>query len=299
VPLSNLKHGQRCTRALPYFFVLVTAALSLFFPSQAQTSVETPQQLYDLGSKQFAERRFDQARANFERAIQLDQFFAAAFRGLGLADLAVQDYEGAYHAWLKAVELNPQDEKSKYCLGRLFYDANFPNESAAWLRQALELNPNDYEAMTYLGLAAEALGFDDTAAQLYRKAIAVSEAQQKPYSWAFLSMGNYLKKHGEDSQALKVLEQGAAKCPEAHELAALGELLAAQGQTRRAEEVLRRAISLDANVSEVHYRLSLLLKSAGRSEEAKAEMLKFQETKVEENKAPKIMALRKPGTTSQ
>jgi Flp pilus assembly protein TadD len=284
---------------LPYSFMLLSAALAFIFHSQAQTAAETPQQLYDLASNQFSDRRFSEAKANFQRAIQLDGMFAAGFRGLGLADLALQDYEGAYHAWLNAVELNPKDEKSKYCLGRLFYDANLPNESAAWLRQALELDPNDYEAMTYLGLAAEALSFDDTAAQLYRKAIAVSEAQQKPYSWAFLSFGNYLKKHGDETQALNVLEKGAQKCPEVHELAALGEMLAAQGQMGRAEEVLRRAMSLDPTVSEVHYRLSLLLKSAGRSEEAKEEMLKFKETKAEENKAPKIMALRKTGSISQ
>jgi hypothetical protein len=42
-----------------------------------------------------------------------------------------------------------------------------------------------------------------------------------------------------------------------------------------------------------------MLKSAGRNEEARQEMLKFQATKAEEDKVPKITALRKPGAISQ
>jgi tetratricopeptide (TPR) repeat protein len=210
-----------------------------------------------------------------------------------MADLELKDYNGAYHAWLKAVDLNPNDEKSTYFLGRLFYEANLPNEAAAWFRQALKLSPVDYQAETYLGLCAEALSFDDTAAQLYHKAIADSEAQGKPYSWAYLSLGNFLKKHGDEDKSLSVLEEGAAKCPEAHELAAFGELLARRHETERAEQVLRQAIALDPRVSQAHYRLGLLLQADGRTEEGRSEMLKFQEAKRQEEKNAKIIALRK------
>lgn len=59
-------------------------------------------------------------------------------------------------AWVKAVALDPRDEKSRYFLGRLFYEANLPNEAAAWLRKALKLAPNEFQARTYLGLCTEA-----------------------------------------------------------------------------------------------------------------------------------------------
>ncbi len=253
----------------------------------------TPQEFYNLASQQFTQRQFDQAKASFARAIELDGKYAEAYRGLGMTDLELKDYNGAYRAWLKAVELNPKDEKSKYFLGRLFYEADFPNEAAAWLRQALELSPNDYQATTYLGLCAEALGMSDTAGALYRNAIAASKEQNKPYAWAFLSLGNFLKKRGDENQALEVLEEGARECPEAHELSALGEMLSTRHQPQRAEEVLRQAIALDPGLSQPHYRLGLLLKSTGRLEESKSEMLKFQRAKEEEDRNPKIIALRK------
>lgn len=253
----------------------------------------TPQDLYNLASKQFLQHQFAEAKASFARATELNSRYAEAYRGLGMADLELKDYNGAYRAWLKAVELNPKDERSKYFLGRLFYEADLVNEAAAWLREALELAPNDYEATTYLGLCAEALGLDKTAAPLYRNAISESKAQKKPYSWAFLSLGNFLKRHGEEAQALAVLEEGSRECPEAHELAAWAELLASHNQPERAEQALRQAIALDPGLSQPHYRLGLLLKSQGRSAESQSEMMKFQQAKQEEAKNAKIIALRK------
>jgi hypothetical protein len=76
-------------------------------------------------------------------------------------------------------------------------------------------------------------------------------------------------------------------------LAAFGALLATHDQARRAEEILRQAIALDPGLSQPHYRLGLLLKSAGRLDESKSEMIKFQQTKEQEDKNQKIIALRK------
>jgi Flp pilus assembly protein TadD len=254
---------------------------------------QTARDFYRLASTQFLERQFVEAKASFARAIQINDSYADAYRGFGMAGLELKDYNGAYRAWLKAVELNPKDEKSKYFLGRLFYEADLPNEGAAWLREALALSPDDYEATTYLGLCAEALGLVGTARPLYRNAIAESNAQHKPYSWAYLNLGNFLKKHGNETQALRVLEEGARKCPEAHELAAYGALLAAHDQVQRAESILRQAVALDPDLSQPHYRLGLLLKSTGRLDEAKSEMIKFQQTKEQEDRNAKIIALRK------
>lgn len=264
----------------------------------AQAKGETPRQFYDLASQQFTKGDFAGAKNSFTRAIELDRLYADAYRGLGMTDLELKDYEGSYHAWLKAVDINPQDEKSKYFLGRLFYEADIPNQAAAWLREALKLKPDDYQAMTYLGLSAEALGYDQTALQLYHKALSASKSQTHPYSWAFLSLANLLKKQGEEKEALLVLEEGAQKCPEAHELAVLGELLATQNEPQRAEHVLRQAIALDPTLSQPHYRLGLLLKSLGRLDESRTEMTKFQEAKRREDQAPKITALQKQVSSS-
>jgi tetratricopeptide (TPR) repeat protein len=248
---------------------------------------------YSLGLAQFSQRDFKAAKASFERAISLDNRFADAYKGRGLAQLELQDYDGAYHSWIEASELNPKDAKTKYYLGRVFYEADFPNEAAAWLRQCLELTPKDYAAMTYLGLSAEALSYDDVAEKLYENAIFESRAAHAPYSWAFLSLGKLLQKRGENDNALTILEQGEKECPEAHELAVLGHLLASRNQQTRAEQVLKRAVDMDPGLAEAHYRLALLFQTQGKKAEADREMSLFQKVKAEEKQTPKILALRK------
>jgi Tfp pilus assembly protein PilF len=70
-------------------------------------------------------------------------------------------------------------------------------------------------------------------------------------------------------------------------------LLARSNQAEQAEQVLRQAIALDPNLSQAHYRLALLLKSTGRSQESKREMALFQQTKAAEDRQPKVTAFRK------
>lgn len=265
------------------------AELSPYLASHPSDS----QAWYWLGNAQLMQRQFTAARASFQHAIGLNQLYEDAFRGLGLAQFELKDYDGAYRSWLKAVGLNDKDEKVKYYLGRLFYEADFDDQAAAWLRQALALNPKDYEAMTYLGLSAEVLNFPDTAQQLYRAAIDTSNSQHKPYAWAYLSLANLLRKRGNDEEALTTLEEGARKCPEAHELTKLGELLALRNRKPEAEEVLRKAVALDPSLSEAHYRLALLLKSSGDDAGSNAQMEAFRKAKAAESAQPKIMAIRR------
>ena len=245
------------------------------------------------GQEQFSVHNFAAARESFQQAIKLDDRNFLAYRALGLSELELRDYNAAYQAWLKASELNEDDTRTKYYLGRLFYEADLPNEAAAWLRQVVTASPDDYAALTYLGLSAEALGFEDTAGELYRRAVDASNQANKPYSWAYLALGNLLVKRGEDSQARKLFNEAAQRCPEAHVLAALGDLLVKAGAKPQAELVLRRAIRLDPDLSRAHYRLALLLKSEGKEQESKSEMELFQRAKVKESSLPKPQALRK------
>lgn len=300
--LEELRASQaahEAVEALPLYTAMCEEQLEHWKEASAELSPyialhpSDSQAWYWLGNAQLMQGEFTAARTSFQHAIGLNQLYEDAFRGLGLAQFEVKDYDGAYRSWLKAVDLNQKDEKVRYYLGRLFYEADFANQAAAWLRQALALNPKDYEAMTYLGLSAEVLNFQDTAEQLYRAAIDTSNSQEKPYAWAYLSLANLLRKRGNDDEALSTLEVGAKKCPEAHELTKLGELLTLRNRKADAEKVLRDAVTLDPSLSEAHYRLALLLKSSGDNAGSNAQMEAFRKAKAAESAQPKIMAIRK------
>lgn len=210
---------------------------------------------------------------------------------LGEANLELKNYEAAYRAWLSANKVNPNDAQTAYYLGRLFYEGNAFNEAAAWFREALRLAPNHFAAMTYLGLSAEGLGLQGTAEILYKQAIQESNSQEKPFPWAFLSLGKLLRQNGDEAKALAVLEEGEKSCPEPHLLTALGQILAAAKQNARAEAVLRRAIAMDASIAEAHYSLSMLLRAAGKLDEARLEIEKFRKAK-ESEQQNKVLAIR-------
>ncbi len=259
----------------------------------AQTEARDARGWYELGDRQLHERVFEESRKSLQKAIELDPRFADAYRVLGEAELELHDNDAAYRAWINAEKLNPRDPQTKYYLGRIFYEADFFNEAAAWFREVLALAPKHVPATTYLALSAEALGFEETAAQLYRRAIEESRSRKQPYSWAFLGLSKLLRKQGNDQQALKLLEEAEQSCPEAHALTALGQLLAAEKQNARAQAVLRRAIQLDPSISDAHYRLSLLLKAMGEAAEAQVEMENFRRAKDLEQRNGKITAIRR------
>ena len=268
--------------------IFVPHLAMLFLLAQSSAS-----EWLDLGRSQFAQQNFGAARSSFEQAVAVNGQSLDALRLLGLTEFELKDYNAAYSSWLKAASLDKKEERSRYYIGRLFFEADLPNEAAAWLRQALALQPSDFSAMTYLGLCAEALGYDDTAFALYQNAVAASTSAGKPFSWAYLSLGKILGKRGNTKQALQILTRGSETCPEPHELTALGEMLASQKQNERAEQVFRQSIALDPGLSQTHYRLGLLLKTTGRAQESQKEMDLFQQAKDQEAKAPKITVLRK------
>ncbi len=238
-------------------------------------------------------KRFTAAQADATKAVNLNPSSVEAYRSLGEADLELHQNQAAYEAWLKAHKLDTKDARVDYYIGRLFFEAEFWEESAAWLRQAYELAPHDYAVMTYLGMAADHLNFADTAINLYDAAIEESKRQGKPYSWAYLAHAKHLHEQGRDADALHLLEEAERLCPEAHALAEEGQLLAPT-EPDRAESVLRRALSMDSTIPEAHYRLALLLRSKGQEQQAEHEFQEFRTTRsAEEASKNSVQAIRR------
>jgi tetratricopeptide (TPR) repeat protein len=249
---------------------------------------------YWLAQAELYRKRFTEARDAIIHAIVNDQSSANAYRTLGQIELELKSYDEAYRAWIKANKLNPRDARTTYYLGRLFFEAEFLDEAAVWLRRTLALDPHHFAAMTYLAMCAERLNMQDTATQLYITAIRESKEQRTPFAWAFLNYGKLLRQNGRDQEALAIFEEGEKLCPEAHLLTALGQMLASADHTERAVQVLRRATEMDPSIPDAHYRLALLYRLSGRTDEAQVETRRFQETKAaEERDKVKIQAVRK------
>jgi tetratricopeptide (TPR) repeat protein len=254
-----------------------------------------PHGWYWLSRVQLLQKNFSDARTSAMRAIELDPNSSESYRTLGDVELELTNNDAAYHAWITANKLNPLDVQTTYHLGRLFVEANFFDEAAVWLQETLRLVPGHFSAMTYLGMCAEYLGDTSTAIKLYRKAIQESKSQQTPFALAYVFNAKLLRQMGMESEALAVLEESEKLCPDARAFSLLGQLLMAAHQSIRAEEVLRRAIQLDPQFPEVHYRLSLLLRSQNKPVEAQSEMTHFTRLKeMEKRTKNEISVVRVP-----
>ncbi len=248
---------------------------------------------YWLARANLHRKKFIEARDAILKAIGLSGTSADAYRTLGEIELELKNYQGAYSAWMRANDLNSQDGRTTYYLGRLFFEADFLDEAAGWFRRTLKLIPNQFAAMTYLGLCSEHLNDRETALQLYRAAIAESTRQRKPYCWAYLDLAKLLRQLGRDKEALDLLQKAEEAGPEGHVLTFMGQMLA-PSDPAAAQAALRRAIALDSNIPDAHYRLAMLLRAAGNSTEAQSEMQEFQRTKeMEERNKAKITAFRR------
>ena len=268
-------------------------AAATYLVSYTAVRPEDPRGWYWLAQCRLYSRDFERAKREIEQAINLDASSADSYRTLGEIQLERKDHDAAYRAWIRANQLAPEDPRTTYYLGRLFFEADFPNEAAAWFRQTLKAAPHHFAAMTYLGMCAERLDMGKTATDLYLASIRESKEQKTPYSWAFLSYAKVLRQTGRDPEALALLTEGEQVCPEAHLLTALGQLLASSNPAQ-AIAVLRHAIAMDPTIPDAHYRLSLLLRKDGQAAEAQSEMQKFQEAKAaEERSKTSVQAIRR------
>jgi tetratricopeptide (TPR) repeat protein len=155
---------------LAYPFLQQQFQSSSTLPTATVVSIEqethTPTEWFDLGKDFYKQNQWTQAATAFEKAIELDPTYQAAYANLGAAyhrqnrlDLAVTQYE-------KALEIDPEDGEVVYNLAAVYIkqaaQAGLPdpallNQAIEQLNRALELSPTSAEPYFGLGVAYAAL----------------------------------------------------------------------------------------------------------------------------------------------
>jgi serine/threonine-protein kinase len=157
-----------------------------------------------------SEKEADQARAAFERAVQLDPHFALAWAGLAQAHVWACNYgsEGGqegFNAHLNAARqaveraLAIEPDLPEALFPRAMIETNFDynwKNAAETLRKALALAPQDSALLLEAGNLAQIRGEILPSLDLFRRAVASDPVN--PQARAFLANSlSYLGKHGE------------------------------------------------------------------------------------------------------
>ena len=135
-------------------------------PTVLENQANSPEEWFELGKDYYKQNQWSQAVAAFQKVIELDPTYQAAYANLGAAyhrqnnlDLAIAQYQ-------KALELNPEDGEVVYNLAAVYIqqaaqggqpDPALLNQAIEQLNRALELSPDSAEPYFGLGVAYAAL----------------------------------------------------------------------------------------------------------------------------------------------
>jgi tetratricopeptide (TPR) repeat protein len=113
---------------------------------------ESPEKYMQTGFIHFQKQEYDQAIANFQKAVELEPKAAAAYNMLGMAyrfkanQLGIADLRAKeIAAFQKALEADPKYWVAMINLGVTYYHQGEKAKAAPLLKKALDLNPQHPE----------------------------------------------------------------------------------------------------------------------------------------------------------
>ena len=158
--------------------------------------------------------RFDEAVAEYRKALEIRPDYAKAHSNLGLALAGRGQFDAAIVEYRKALKINPDLAEARNNLGVALAGRGQFDAAIAEYRKALEIRPDYAQAHYNLGKALAGLGQLDGAIAAYRKAL-----QIKPdYAKAHYNLGVALADDGRPNEAIEHFQKalGLATAQQRH-----------------------------------------------------------------------------------
>ena len=231
--------------------------------------------------QQWTRQSIEFARQMFERAIQLDPHFAAAWAGLATANVYLfswggrdPDLQKAQDASTRALELDPELADAHVAAGQSFSMQQQYGEAAAEFERAIELDPTLFDAYYYYARSCFKAGDLRRALQLFEKAQAI---RPEDYQSAAL-IGQVLRRLHRTDEAQRADQLAIESINKHLELNTdearafnLGAIVLARlGEVERAREWNNRAISLAPDDDAILYNASCVFAVLGEEDQALA-----------------------------
>jgi tetratricopeptide (TPR) repeat protein len=223
--------------------------------------------IYNLGVTLQEQGRFDEAEANYKKAIALKPDFPEARNNYGATLKKLGRLGEAEASYRKAIALKPDYVEAIYNLGVTLQEQGRFDEAEASNRKAIALKPDYVEAIYNLGVTLQEQGRFDEAEANYKQAIAL-----KPdFTEAHNNLGATLHELRRFDEAEASYNQAIAwQSDHAEANSNLGNTLRKLGRLDEAEASYRRAIALKPGYAKAYSNLGTLLKELGRLDEAEA-----------------------------
>ncbi len=220
----------------------------------------------------------DSAVTVFQRALQADPAFAAAYAGLG--ESYWRKYQLTHDTRLvaeatkscgQAAERNPALAVAHTCLGLVFNGTGKYEQAVAEYQQAAKLEPSLDDAHAGLALAYESLNRPQNAEKAYREAIAL-----QPDYWAgYNRLGHFRLRQGRLEDAAQMYAQVVSLAPDSFiGYSNLGIIRVAEGRYAEAIPLLERSLAIrktgpaTSNLATAYFQLKRYADASRLYEEA-------------------------------
>jgi adenylate cyclase len=219
------------------------------------------------------------ARQMFDRSIELDPHFAAAWAGLATAHVYLfssgggdPDLQKAHNASSRALELDPELADAHVAAGQSFSMQQQYGEAAAEFEKAIELDPTLFDAYYYYARSCFKAGDLNKALKLFEKAQSIrpEDYQSAALVAAVLrQLGRSDEAQRADQHAIESINKHLDLNAEEARAFSLGAIILARlGEVDRAKQWNERAMSLAPDDDAVLYNASCVFAVLGEEDQA-------------------------------
>lgn len=207
------------------------------------------------------------ARRQFQKAVDLDPWYAPAQYSLGVLLHQLGLTVAAISHYTKAVEIKPDWAEAQTNLGNAYLDLGQLDPAIASYQAALTAQPDAATAMFNLGTAFQAKGLLTEALACYEQALQFNPQDSDAHN----NLGSLYLQMNRYPEALHHFDQALALDPH-HVNAAFnrGRIFQLQKQVSEAVQIYQQVLELDPNLVAAHLELAHLYLGQGQYESAMA-----------------------------
>jgi tetratricopeptide (TPR) repeat protein len=182
--------------------------------STALNAPKDARKAYEQGSAALADRKWDIAQKDFEKAVAIYPEYAPAWDDLGASLLAQSKLAEARAAWERSVKADPRYIKPYLPLARMAIVENRPQDASDLAEKALAQNPVEFPGIYfYYAIAQHSLGHQDVAEKFALRATELDATHEYPRA-EFL-LGTLLDARGDRKGAIEHLGKYLDEAPKA------------------------------------------------------------------------------------
>ncbi len=234
-------------------------------PPPIQKNPKSPESLNAIASGLVEQKKFDEAFAAYQKALQTYPTHAPTHYYMGNVLKKIGKIDAALNHYFMAVKLQPTLAEAFFNMGNTFKSLGKCNEAVSCYEKAIEVKPEYVEAHCNLGLVLQGKGELEKAIRTWRRTVRTFPTLFE----GWFNLGNALKQQGECSEAIRCFQKTLALRPDyAWAYNNLGNIFRERKEFKKAFACYKKALQTDPRNAAVHNNMGNTFQDLGKIDSA-------------------------------